>query len=396
MSGLRFTPLEEFAAVDEPGAESLASSTDGEAALAAGSDILVYGDGGAGKTTLVLDVCFKLAAGASWLGLVTPERPLRIAIVENEGPRPMLRRKLDRKLAGASLGGRIVVLEDPWGELTFADATHRSAIALAATELDLDLLVVGPLISAGQFPLGGTPTEVAAFETHTKALRALLDRPLAILLVHHENQAGRVSGAWGRFGDTHMHITALGNGKTRLHWAKARWASSLHKTTSQLLWADGESFVVEDKPEITADTIRDSIIAAVSLEPGASWTKIRDLHGKDGERLIRGGAEDVKSVRDELIADGVIVNQPARKDGFNLWPADDPELNRSDLRTAPERLPFTPPASEANTEPFAVRSYIANGTNGNGLDEPEIGTGDAPPWTDAEAADVLDALEERP
>ena len=369
---LKFTALEEFAAVDEPGAESLASSANGEAAIAAGSDILVYGDGGAGKTSLVIDLSFKLAAGDTWLDLVTPARPLRIAIVENEGPRPMLRRKLNRKLAGASLAGRIVVLEEPWGELTFADSTHLHALAAAATTLDLDLLVVGPLISAGQFPLGGTPTEVATFEEHTKELRRLIDRPLAILLVHHENQAGRVSGAWGRFGDTHMHITALGHGKTRLHWAKARWASSLHKTTSNLLWADGESYTIEDKPEITRDTIRESIITAVQLEPGGSWTKIRDLHDQNGERLIRGGAEDVKTVRDELIASGIIINQPTRKDGFNLWLADDPNLNRSELRTTSERLPFTPPASEPDTEPFAVHSYRGNGTNGNGTDEPEM------------------------
>lgn len=369
----KFTPIEAFAAVDEPGAESLADAADGESAIAAGSDALCYGDGGAGKTTLATDLCFHLAAGESWLGLVTPARPLRIAIVENEGPRPMLRRKLDRKLAAAGLeiNGRIVVLDEPWGELTFANELHLQALAQAATRLELDMLVVGPLISAGEFPLGGTPTEVARFEQHTKDLRRLIERPLAILLVHHENQAGRVSGAWGRFGDTHLHITALGNGKTRLHWAKARWASSLHKTTSVLRWADGETYTLEDKPEVTHDTIRENIIVAVGLEPGGSWTKIRDLHDNNGERVIRGGAEDVKTVRDELIASGVVVNQPQRKDGFNLWLADDPTLNRSDLRTASERLSFTPPASEPGTEPFAVHSHRGNGTNGNGTDEPE-------------------------
>jgi 5S rRNA maturation endonuclease (ribonuclease M5) len=59
-------PVEEFAAVDEPGADSLASTPNGEAVIPADGVVLVYGSGGSGKTTLTLDLCFALAAGESW------------------------------------------------------------------------------------------------------------------------------------------------------------------------------------------------------------------------------------------------------------------------------------------------------------------------------------------
>ena len=80
---LAFEPIEAFAAVDEPGAEPLARAAAGGAAIANGSLVLVYGTGGAGKTTLVLDLCFALANGTAWARRA-PASPLRIAIIENE------------------------------------------------------------------------------------------------------------------------------------------------------------------------------------------------------------------------------------------------------------------------------------------------------------------------
>ena len=52
--------------------------------------------------------------------------------------------------------------------------------------------------------------------------------------------------------------------------------AQLHGTTTQLVWADGESFTVEAKPEVTEDTMADELLEAVRAHPGDSWTKIRD------------------------------------------------------------------------------------------------------------------------
>ena len=46
---------------------------------------MVYGDGGAGKTTLCLDLACHLAGGDEWLG-IDVAAPLSVLLIENEGP----------------------------------------------------------------------------------------------------------------------------------------------------------------------------------------------------------------------------------------------------------------------------------------------------------------------
>lgn len=349
-AGLTFTAIEQFAAVDEPGAEPLASATAGGVVIPANGTVIVYGDGGAGKTTLAIDLCFALAAGESWLNIIETGRPLRIAIIENEGPRQEFRKKLERKIVatGARLDGRITVLEEPWAEFSFALEQHRVAIAQAIDEHELDLLVVGPIASVGMVG-GGTPDEIRAFEQLLANVRGRCQRPFAILLVHHENRAGQISGAWERFPDTLVHIAGQGNGRTRVYWQKVRHASALHQTKTQLLWADGESYTVEAKPEVTEDTMADELIAAVSAAPGASWTELR--------KSVRGNATQAAKVRDRLINGGDLINTATVEGRFNLWTADDPAAPRSDLRTALERIEEPPPngSPEPDRSPF---SYI--------------------------------------
>src|SRR5207248_6215569 len=96
-----------------------------------GGDVMIYGDGGAGKTTLSIDLAFHLAAGDDWCGIAVPHK-VRVGIVENEGPRALFRQKLRRKReswAGSPLGDRLHVLDHPWSRFTFADETHREWLA---------------------------------------------------------------------------------------------------------------------------------------------------------------------------------------------------------------------------------------------------------------------------
>lgn len=389
---LVFSTLEAFAAIDEPGAEPLASAVAGGVLIPANGLVIVYGDGGAGKTTLVIDLCFALAGDESWLDLITAARPLRIAIVENEGPRQELRDKLERKLAGRDLAGRIVVLEEPWAAFTFADDTHRRALAGTIDKLELDLLVVGPLSSVGMEG-GGTPDEITRFEQLIRDVRQLVDRSFAVILVHHENRAGQISGAWERVPDTLVHVTGQGHGRTRLYWQKARWSSELHGTTTQLLWADGESYTLEARPEVTEDSISEQLLAVVREHPGASWSKIRDLRDHEGQKRIRGKGTTLDTVRDRLIAAGTLINAAPRKGQFALWVSDDPAAPRSPTGTDWERLTFPPPADEPDPDPFPVPAYRGNGGNGNGTGEPE--TDPEIDWsqpTDREELDRLEAI----
>src|SRR4051812_27766982 len=86
---LRFVSLDEFVAVDEAGAEPLVGEA-GNVVIPTGGDVIFFGDGGSGKTTLQLDLAFHLAAGDDWCGFPIPA-PVRVGIVENEGPRPLFR-----------------------------------------------------------------------------------------------------------------------------------------------------------------------------------------------------------------------------------------------------------------------------------------------------------------
>ena len=253
-TGLRVVPVREFAAVDEPSAEPLLGD-DEDTVLAAGGTFALYGDGGAGKTTLEADLVMHLAAGIPWLGQPVP-RPVRVLVIENEGPRGKFRRKLRAKLdawQGPPVDERVVVLEEPWSMFSFAEETHREALRALVVEHEIDVVAAGPVQALGMQG-GGTPDEVGAFMFAIEQTRAQLERPLAVILVHHENKQGDVSGAWQGRTDTLAHVQAQGNGATRLYWRKVRWSSTLHGKLWKLLWRDGESFELDETPELRMTT----------------------------------------------------------------------------------------------------------------------------------------------
>jgi AAA domain len=245
--------LEEFVAVDEPGAAALLGTEDA-ALIPEDGDVMIYGDGGSGKTTLAIDLACHLAAGKNWLEIPVP-RTARVLLLENEGPRPLLRKKLRRKLdawTGAPLDKRINVFEAPWGKVTLATAEWREELALKVAALDVDLLIAGPLTRIGM-NAAGTLQEVAAFMRLVDDLRHRCGRSLAVILIHHENRAGTVSGAWEPAGDTLLHLTAAGNGRTVVHVQKARWDNERHATTMHLAWTDGEGFRLEGDRDYLAE-----------------------------------------------------------------------------------------------------------------------------------------------
>jgi hypothetical protein len=77
---------EEFASVDEPGAEALLGEGQDDAVLPAGGDGMIYGDGGAGKSTLAIDGGFHLASGTDFLG-ITVQRPVNVLLLDSSVPK---------------------------------------------------------------------------------------------------------------------------------------------------------------------------------------------------------------------------------------------------------------------------------------------------------------------
>jgi hypothetical protein len=245
-SALRFESLEEFAALPEEVAEPLIGTPE-DCVLPAGGMLLMYGDGGAGKTTLSMDALVHLASGSPWLGLPV-SRPLRIVVIENEGPRGPLRAVLKRKLdswEGADFAGNICMLVEPWARFTLSEARHRRDLAERVNTFEADVVMLGPLASIGAKG-GGTPDDINEFLELVTSLRSLCRRPFALWIIHHENRSGKVSGAWERVPDTLLHVQAQGNGRTRLHWQKVRWSSELHDAAWNLAWNGTGGFLREE------------------------------------------------------------------------------------------------------------------------------------------------------
>jgi hypothetical protein len=250
-------------------------------------------------------------------------------MIENEGPRGPFRRKVERKRAnwtGPGVEGRIHVLEEPWGRFSFADEAQRQELAAFVNENEIDLLVCGPLVSLGAIG-GGTPEEVSAFEDLLAKLRAACTRALALWMVHHENKAGDVSGAFERLPDTLAHVKQAEPRHTALHWRKARWSSRLHDARWTLAWTDGESFELLDQEAKDAaraaqlESDRERVFVYVGEHPGEAKSAIEDALGKP---LGRGGRTRIRrAIKAELTASTPrLAKGPGKSpNGTYLYPA---------------------------------------------------------------------------
>ncbi len=240
--------FDEFVGTEEPTAEALLGTSEATI-LPVGGMLLMYGDGGAGKTTMSIDAVCHMGSATPWLGM-TVERIVRSLVLENEGPRGKFRRKLAEKAAAWNghprFNDNVVVMEDPWTMFSLREESHRMGLADAITRLEVDLVVMGPLVTLGMVG-GGTPDEVSDFEALIRATRQLVERPFALWIVHHENKAGDVAGAWERVPDCLLHVQAQGNGHTRVVFRKARWADESHGKKLDLKWTvEGRSYEIKD------------------------------------------------------------------------------------------------------------------------------------------------------
>ena len=87
--------LDEFLATESETPSALVGD-DQEVLLPAGGLLIMFAKGGRGKTTATIDAVFHLASAMDWLGFKVG-RPLRILIIENEGPQEPFRQKLELK-----------------------------------------------------------------------------------------------------------------------------------------------------------------------------------------------------------------------------------------------------------------------------------------------------------
>ena len=299
---VKIDTIEAFSALEEAGAAPLVG--DGENVLIPeDGDVMVYGDGGAGKTTLMVDAACHLGAGEDWLGLPVP-RALRVLLIEVEGPRPLMRAKLRRKLEawrGEPIAGRVLILRSPWAKFTFASEQWRAELARIVDEQKIDIVIAGPLTRIGMDE-AGTLQQVRDFMGLVNDLRSRSEQRIAVVLIHHENRAGTVSGAWEGAGDTLLHIREAGPGHTIVRVQKARWGSSYHGTTIKLQWAPGESFEVESERDLLAEVkalLADGkwrIIEEIRSDVGAGKETVRELIEQHADQFTMSTGEDARAL----------------------------------------------------------------------------------------------------
>jgi hypothetical protein len=390
LEDLAIVPLSAFVEAEEAGANALVGTPDA-ALIPEGGDVMFYGDGGAGKTTLAVDLAWHLAAGDPWLGMPVA-RPVRVLLIENEGPRPLFRAKLRRKKAGwegSELGDRVHVLETPWARITFAEPAHVEALAAKVRELEVDVLIAGPLTNVGMNE-AGTLQEVRDFMRLVAAFRQLAGRPLTVVLIHHENKGGQVSGAWEGGGDTLLHVQGQGHGKTRLYVQKARWASAYQADTLSLSWTEGEGFEVDEKPELDDNTLADRLLEVAGENPGARWSALEAATpGVNRQRRM--------AVRDRLLTGGLLVNI-VKEEGKEVALAYCPERKPSRLYRADD-----PAISHLLPARGAAGEQIAPGSGAEGqvhllpaprpIREQGVGAPDSHPSTSNEEAILREVAE---
>jgi len=285
--------IEEFSAVEEPGASPLMGTT-GDVLIPEGGDIMVYGAGGSAKTTLMVDAACHMAAGQDWVGIPI-DRPLRVLLVEVEGARPLMRDKLRRKLkgwSGAGIDGRVLVLSDPWATFTFAEERWRAALARIVDEENIDVVIAGPLTRIGMEE-AGTLQQTRDFMRLIDDVRSRCTRRVAVCILHHENRAGTVSGAWEGAGDTLLHVREAGPGHTIMRVEKARWGSTYHGSTIKLAWTPGESFEVEAERDLLAEV-------KALLDDGA-WRTAEEIR-----KAVGVGVEAVRNLLEQFPDDFIM------------------------------------------------------------------------------------------
>lgn len=220
--------------------------THAEALLVEGGFAIFAGRPGTGKTTFVIDLACHLAAGMPYPPRDTANgkapdpwpvpRPLRIALIENEGPLELFRDKVKTKLETfgfdtiAAAGGYLGVQVWRWGSFSFAD---DDAFAKAQLELDtagIDLLIGDPLNMLGVEGVG-SPSDTRDFIRRLRMLGMGVRRSFLMIhhfrerVEHHEDEMRKLSGAWSGHLDSLISLAQGGSeDEARLAFPKLRWA----------------------------------------------------------------------------------------------------------------------------------------------------------------------------
>ena len=316
---LRVVPLDQFADDDEPGARAVVGGSGESALIAEGSDVMVYGDGGAGKTTLAVDLVLPPRRRRRLARHLPIAAPVRVLLVENEGPRPLFRAKLRRKREawqGSPLDDRLLVLEEPWAALTRRPGAPPAGARRAIGDHDVDVVDDRPdhprRHERGRHAAGGPRLHAACSPTCAR----LAGRAVTFVLVHHENRAARCPAPGKAPGTRSCTSRRKGTAIPVCTSQKARWSSAHHKhdaATSRGRTAKASASTSGPSATTTRSPTRSS--ARCSRHGGTAGARSSRPSSGNGERL--------RAIRDRLLAGGRLINAGG-KAGMKLWHHADP------------------------------------------------------------------------
>jgi hypothetical protein len=275
--------LAEFAATRDESAQLALITTEQGTIMAAAGLTLFVAKAGHGKTTFLVDFGLNLAAGSDYCALTIP-RPLRVLLVENEGPREAFREKVEARLTHGprpALGGCFRIWDEPakWGTIKVSVEEQRASLRASIEEHRIDLVVSDSLTRFGMRG-NGTPEETREFVDWLAAIG--LGRDVAFLLLHHPltrpdpsaDELEKIAGAWHPHCDLILTLRRLPANRARLTYAKTRWARGERPDSILAFDPDLETFefVCEDVEEE-----RDLVAELHELMADGEWRTLTAL-----------------------------------------------------------------------------------------------------------------------
>jgi hypothetical protein len=275
------TYSEFVARVDENASEPLLVCDQGSAFLCGSLGLLVAKTGD-GKTTLAVAFALHASAGLDFAGFSFP-RPLRLLVVQNEGPREAFRQKLAAAAAHWPKALETVrVWDEPesWGSVKVSVPEARRRLRRVLELHDVDIVIVDTLTRYGVRG-NGTPEETREFiEWLTETG---LGRDRGFMLLHHPitrpdsslELIERIAGAWSPHADMVLYLEKLADKRARLSSVKIRWAREDRPPV--LLGFDPETAAFTYLGE-QAEVDRDYLAEIVALLRDGKWRIVREIN----------------------------------------------------------------------------------------------------------------------
>lgn len=315
-----------------------------ETLITAGGFLLMAGQGGASKTTLTLDAVAHMASGQEWLGWPV-ERPVRCVIIENEGPRAKFAEKLEAKLDswdGPSFEDNVWVLSEPWTRFGLDDENMRRQLRDFCHSEKIDLVCADPLDSLGVQGVG-SPDETRQFMAWMKECGLFND--LAFWLLHHFNKAPhrdviqQLSGAWGGHPDAVLGVKKEGKRRTKVIWAKLRWATEPAEPELLLEWeTETRGYKAIERSEALDD-------AELHERIEEFLSGVHEATGREVKQGVKGNNQRIVQLLKEGLEEGRYINRSgsARRPAWAL-PGDEQAQMVPDGPSPEKTIQDGPPA----------------------------------------------------